>query len=439
MRDEQGHRLLGATSTAVDHFDRAVRAFTLGYRDALGLFDAAIREAPEFAMAHIGKTWVLMHSNDPTMIVAARPIISAVRALPLNQREQAHLAALEHALEGNRTSGEAILDRHLMHYPFDLVAHFAALRLSESVGRFASVGDRSARALPLWSKTQPSYGILRAMYAFGLEEGGDYVRSENVARSAAELEPDCYWVHHAISHVKEMTGRPDEGLEWISSHEPHWSTPDHAARVHIWWHRALFHIELDQVAEALAMYDGPILATQKVLGQSLTNASALLWRLESLGCQTGDRWKHLAALWETHADGRLSAFTDIHAAMAEIGAGQTAALEHRLSVMRSTAADGSERAPVYRDVGIPAVQGLAAFHRGDFARATEILLPVRVDLWKIGGSKAQRDVIDWTLTEAAVRSGDRNVALAMAHERLATRPASVPNRSWLRRAEAIPV
>jgi hypothetical protein len=85
----------------------------------------------------------------------------------------------------------------------------------------------------------------------------------------------------------------------------------------------------------------------------------------------------------------------------------------------------------------PDSRGLAAFQRGAYAEALELLLPVRVDLWQIGGSHAQRDVIDWTLTEAAVRAGQRDVALSLAHERLATRPRSAPNRRFLRHAEAI--
>jgi hypothetical protein len=66
-----------------------------------------------------------------------------------------------------------------------------------------------------------------------------------------------------------------------------------------------------------------------------------------------------------------------------------------------------------------------------------LLLPVRFDLWQIGGSHAQRDVVDWTLTEAAVRAGQRDVALSLAHERLAPRPRSAPNRRFLRQADAI--
>jgi hypothetical protein len=67
----------------------------------------------------------------------------------------------------------------------------------------------------------------------------------------------------------------------------------------------------------------------------------------------------------------------------------------------------------------------------------ERLLSARFDLWQIGGSRAQRDVVDWTLTEAAVRAGQRDVALSLAHERLASRPRSAPNRRFLRAAEAI--
>ncbi|HEU0157041.1 MAG TPA: tetratricopeptide repeat protein, partial [Stellaceae bacterium] len=91
----------------------------------------------------------------------------------------------------------------------------------------------------------------------------------------------------------------------------------------------------------------------------------------------------------------------------------------------------------YRTVAIPIVEGLVAFHRGAWAEAVELLLPVRIDLWQIGGSHAQRDVVNWTLTEAAIRAGQRDVALSLAHERLASRPRSAPNRRFLREAAAI--
>jgi hypothetical protein len=304
------------------------------------------------------------------------------------------------------------------------------------LGRFHCVRDRSARALPQWSAEQPGYATLLAFHGFGLEEAGDYARAEDESREAAALEPLSFWPHHTVAHVMEMTGRPEDGLGWMAAREALWSSPEHLNQVHIWWHKALFHLELGDDEGALAVYDGPIRATQRPLCLSLTNASALLWRLDSLGCDIGGRWQELAELWQGHADGKCLVFGDIHAAMAELRAGREALVEKRLAAMRETAANGVEAAPLYRAVGVPVVEGLVAFHRGAWAEAVEKLLQTRFDLWQIGGSHAQRDVIDWTLTEAAIRARHRGVALSLAHQRLATRPRSAPNRRFLERAAA---
>jgi hypothetical protein len=150
-----------------------------------------------------------------------------------------------------------------------------------------------------------------------------------------------------------------------------------------------------------------------------------LWRLDTLGCELGDRWQEPATLWEGHADGKCLVFTDIHAAMAELGSGQDALVERRLAAMRETAGSDAEAA------------ALLAFHPGAYDDTVALLLQTRVNLWQIGGSHAQRDVIDWTLTEAAVRAGQREVAVSLAYERVSRRPRSVPNRRFLRSAEAI--
>ena len=438
IQDAQGHYLSGATEAAVTTYDQAVRAFNLVHGDAIGLFDAARDAAPDFAMAYMGKAWVFAVANDPGLLTGARTLVETARRMRLNEREQAHLAALSHLVQGARAAAVAVLDRHLMHYPFDLVAHQGAALTDGFLGRFPWIRDRSARALPFWSKDQPGYGTLLAFHAFGLEEAGDYTRAEDESRAAAELEPLSFWPHHTVAHVMEMTGRPEDGLRWMKAREPLWSTPSHLNQVHIWWHKALFHLELGQYEAALALYDGPMRATQRPVALSLTNATALLWRLDALGCDTGDRWRDLAASWEGHADGKCLVFTDIHAAMAELRSGQETLVERRLEAMRETAASGVEAAGLYRTVGVPVVEGLAAFHRGAWAEAVELLLPVRFDLWQIGGSHAQRDVVGWTLTEAAVRANQRDVALSLAYERLGARPRSAPNRRFLRHAEAVP-
>jgi len=436
-QDAQGHHLSGATEAAVTTYDAAVRAFNLVHGDAIGLFDAARQAAPDFAMAHLGKAWVFAVANDPDLLTQAKTLVESARPMPLNEREQAHLAALSHLVQGARAAAVAVLDRHLMRYPFDLVAHQGAALADGFLGRFPWVRDRSARALPFWSKDQPGYGTLLAFHGFGLEEAGDYTRAEDESRAAADLEPLSFWPHHTVAHVMEMTGRPEDGLGWMAAREALWSTPSRMNQVHIWWHKALFHLELGQYDAALALYDGPMRATQRPVALSLTNATALLWRLDTLGIDIGDRWLEQAALWQGHADGKCLVFADIHAAMAELRSGQEALVERRIEAMRETAASSVDAAGLYRTVGIPLVEGLAAFHRGAYAEAVELLLPVRFDLWQIGGSHAQRDVVDWTLTEAAARAGQRDIALSLAHERLATRPRSAPNRRFLRHAEAI--
>ena len=436
-QDAQGHDLSGATAEAAGAYDEGARAFNLVHGDAIGLFDTARQTAPQFAMAHLGKAWVLALANDPGLMTQAEALVEIARPLPLNDREQAHLAALSHLIHGARAAAVAVLDRHLMRYPFDLVAHQAAALADGFLGRFHWVRDRSARALPLWSKNRPGYGTLLAFHGFGAEEAGDYARAEDESRAAAELEPLSFWPHHTVAHVMEMTGRPEDGLGWMAAREALWATPGHPNQVHIWWHKALFHLELGQYEAAVTVYDGPIRATQRPLALSLTNATALLWRLDVLGYDIGGRWRELAALWEGHADGKCLVFGDIHAAMAELGSGHEVLVERRLEAMRKTAMSEVEAAGLYRTVGIPVVGGLTAFHRGAYAEAVELLLPTRFDLWRIGGSHAQRDVVGWTLTEAAVRAGRRDIALSLAHERLGARPRSAPNRRFLSHAENI--
>jgi tetratricopeptide (TPR) repeat protein len=432
--DAQGHVLSGATPESAALYDQAVRAYNLVYGDAVGLFEAARQAAPDFAMAHLGKAWLFALAFDPGLALQARALLDSARSLTLNEREHAHLAAVTQAVAGARAAAVAGLDRHLMQFPHDLLAHQAANLMDGFLGRFPWIHRRAARALPFWSPDQPGYATMRAFHGFGLEEAGDYARAEDESRMAAELEPHSFWAHHTVAHVMEMSGRPEDGLGWMAAREPLWSSPEHPNRVHIWWHRSLFHIELGQYDAALALYDGPIRETQRPLGVSLTNASALLWRLDLLGCDLGDRWPELAALWQDHADGACLPFGDIHAAMAELRSGQEANVERRLAWMRETAASDAAQAACYREVGIPIVEGLFAFHRGDYAQVVATLQPVRYEVWRIGGSHAQRDIVDWTLTEAALRADMRDVALSLTHERLASRPRSVVNRRFLQRA-----
>lgn len=437
LKDAQGHALTSATPEAVQHYDAAVAAYNQAYGDAMGGFNAAIAVAPEFVMPRLAKGWLLSQSRDPLIVPKAQDELHAAVALPMNEREQGHAAALAKAVEGARFSAVGLLDRHLMRFPFDTLAHQIALLSDLALGRSRWMRDRLGRAMPLWSKDIPGHAPMQTFHAFGLEENGHYAWAEDLARMASETIPNSYFVHHTVTHVMEMTGRPEDGVGWMAAREPLWASGAHPNRDHIWWHKALYHLDLGQHEAALAIYDGPFLASEKALAISLTHASALLWRLDTLGVDVANRWQALLKRWDGHADGRCLAFADLHAIMAELRSGQEAAAERRLGAMREAAAGTDEGAPVYRDAGVPFAEGLIAFHRGQYGVALEHMLPTRFAIWQVGGSHAQRDVFDWTIAEAAVRSGVRDVAVSLANERLTLKPRSHINRRFAQKAEAI--
>jgi tetratricopeptide (TPR) repeat protein len=434
ITDAHANPLTGATAEAAGRFDAAVEAFNVYRGDPVALLDEAIALAPRFAMAHIMKAWAFALATEPEAAAAARGIVATARALPLSEREGGHVAALDALLAGEWTAAGLALDHHLMRHPRDMVALQAGHLIDFVRADARNRRNRIARALPAWTPGVPGHSIVLGMYAFGLEECGDYARAEAAGREATALQPlDC-WAHHAVAHVMEMQGRAADGIGWMLTREPHWSGDGNFFKVHNWWHKALFHIEIEEPHAAIALFDEELRRDASTVAVDLVDASALLWRLHSAGHDVGERWSDVAAGWDAHADGRLYPFNDWHAAMAYLGAGREDAVERLVRLARENAASGSEVAGWARATGLPLIEGFRDFARGNYAEAVEKLHRGRIIANSFGGSHAQRDVIDWTLTEAAIRAGMRETAEALANERLAVRPHSPVNRDFLARA-----
>lgn len=432
--DRQGNGLSGATPAAIEHYDQAVEAFNIYRGDPVALVDSAIAQAPDFAMAHILKAYLYGLATEPEATAEAQSIAATVKSLAMNEREQSHIAALDHLLQGNWTKAAVALDYHNIRYPRDLVALQCGHLMDFYRANARDLRDRIARALPQWSPAVPGYPIVLGMHAFGLEESGDYAQAEERGRQAIDLQPlDC-WAHHAVAHVMEMQGRAQDGIGWMIAREPHWSGDDNFFKVHNWWHRALYHLDLGQAEQAIALYDGPIREERSTVALDMVDASALLWRLHLSGHDVGERWQELSEAWDQHADGRLYAFNDWHAVMAHLGAGRESEVERITAALRGNADPTAETAGWARDTGLALVEGFTAFWRGDHQSAVERLHGARFIVNRFGGSHAQRDIIDWTLTEAALRGGLKDVAEAMAQERLALKPHSPVNRGFLKRA-----
>lgn len=435
-RDRQGLALSGASAAAAEDYAEAVVAFNIYRGDPLGRLDRALAEAPGFAMAHLFKAWLYALATEPAANAVAAELLDATRGLPMDARERSHAAALALLLGGEWTAAGDALARHSAEWPRDLVALQAGHLIDFFRADARDLRDRVARALPAWPADLPGRSVVLGMHAFGLEEAGDYARAEEAGRAALDVEPQDAWAHHAVAHVMEMQGRAGEGLGWMAAREPWWTGDDAFFQAHNWWHRALYHLDLGDVGAALALHDGPIEAALGGLAINLVDASALLWRVDLAGGDVGDRWARLAAAWDVHADGRTYPFNDFHAAMAYLGAGRDADVARLLAAFRD-AAEAPETARWARGVALPLVEGFAAFRAGAYARAAELLFPARRIVGAFGGSHAQRDVIDWTLTEAAIRGRLPRLAEALANERLALKPHSPLNRGFLARARAI--
>lgn len=380
-----------------------------GARD---LFDAAVVRPPDCAMAHLAKAWRFALATEPEAPEAVRGILAGLDGRALDDRAAGHMAALRAVPAGDWTRGARAMGVHSLRFPRDLTALQAEHMLDVLRVDARTLRDRIARALPHWHGA-PGRGFVQGMHAFGLEETG--------APAAAEA-----------------AGR-----------EAHWAPEDNFLKVHNGWRRALCHIELDAPAAALTLFDGPIeggpIGDGSIGGgpagggasaQDQIDAAALLWRLDLIGVEVGDRWAKVSAAWEAHADGRLYPFNDLHAAMAYLGAGRGDKVEALLT--RMAAADGSETAAWIAATGRPLVEGFAAFRAGRHREAAQRLWSARHIVNAFGGGHAQRDVIDWTLTEAALRGGPAEMAEALARERRALRPHSPVNRAWLHRAQALP-
>lgn len=294
ITDQQGNRLSGATVQAAEHYNEAQTSFALYRGDPLGVVDRAIEAAPDFAMAHILKAYMVGLATEPAANDYGKAIVDKLSTLRLDDRETSHVHALDLMLHGQWTAAAQALDMHNVSYPLDIVAIHGGHLMDFYRACARNLRDRMARVLPAWSPDIPGYPVLLGMYAFGLEEAGDYARAEENGRRAIELEPMDSWAHHAVAHVMEMQGRAEDGLEWMTTREPYWADDDNFFKVHNWWHKAVYLVELGRGDEALALYDSAIRANQSQIALELVDASAMLWRLHLAGVDVGNRWSEVA-------------------------------------------------------------------------------------------------------------------------------------------------
>ena len=164
-----------------------------------------------------------------------------------------------------------------------------------------------------WPQDRPGWGYVQGMYAFGLEENGQYAEAEDRARAALADNARDVWAVHAMAHVYEMEGAPHDGVEFLARTVENWGGSYFA--VHNWWHRALYHLELGALDEALALYDGPIRRTRSTEWLDIVDAASLLWRLHLFGVDVEGRADVLADDVLPLVGRPVYVFNDWHAVM----------------------------------------------------------------------------------------------------------------------------
>jgi tetratricopeptide (TPR) repeat protein len=322
----------------------------------------------------------------------------------LKDEKHPHVAAIGAAVDGDLARACRVYDRILEEQPGDLLALAVAQVFDYYLGNPQSLLARSAKAL----RARPDHHAVLSMHAFALEECGDYARAEALGRRALELEPLDLRAHHAVAHVMEMQGRFEEGVRWMGGRSRWWRDAGPAS-THLWWHLALYHVEVGRPAHALAIYE------RRMQGDGLSeliDASALLWRLHLQGIELQSSFQVLAARWSPYAEDAHCAFNDLHAMMAFVGAGRWDCVQRLLAAQEQRA---RRRWGANHDmtqlVGLPACRALAAFGRGDYPAAERLLRALPPVAHRIGGSHAQRDVLLLTRFAALRNRGQSPISI----------------------------
>jgi hypothetical protein len=437
--DRRGMEMTGSAET-VALFDRAVDHLVRFQAEVVDAVAEAAGADPGCAMARVFGAYLALMSTEEGAVAAARDALGPAGAddSPLLPRERAHLAAARRWAAGDMAGAGAMLAEISVQHPRDLLALAVGHQVDFFSGDAVTLRDRIGRALGAWHDDDPQLGFLQGMYAFGLEECNLYGLSADVGRSAVERNPDDVWGIHAVVHTHEMQGQIPEGIRFMRDRESDWQAGNFM-NVHNSWHYALYLLQGNDVPGALAVYDRFLHhAGSEDVALELLDATALLWRLQLEGISVGGRWQPLAEAWARLLTPGYYPFNDMHAIMAFVGTGELARAQEIVTALERVAAEGDRATTGWQmtaAVGLPVCRSLLHFGRGSYQDVLDDLLPIRTRVHEFGGSHAQRDAVERTLLEAAIRAGRTDLALALVSERLSVRECNT--YAWSKRARLL--
>jgi tetratricopeptide (TPR) repeat protein len=420
FEDQRGIEFTAASEAAVQAFDKTIEAYLSLSLEAGPRLKAVFEADPDMIMAHCLKGYFFLLMGSGPLIARAQKALeqATASAITASPREQEHVKALGLWCDDRPAAAGIVWEQILADYPRDVLAmrlaHHAHFYAGDGNAMLASL-DRTGRD---WAEGDAGYGYVLGMRAFANEESGHYDIAETTGRHAVEVEPDNPWAIHAVAHIMEMQDRHREGISWIKAHEPHWVGANNF-RYHLWWHRALMHLDQGDSEQALKLYDDVLWDEESDEYLDLCNDVALLSRLEFQGVDVGDRWLPLAEKIKGRTTEHILSFIDAHFAVALMAAGDKVGADELVNTINDKGGD------LRRDVGHPLCVAMVAYRSGDHQLASAELQRIEGTIYKVGGSHAQRDLFKQIMIEATIKSGD----LTRAREHLEARTKTAPNNA----------
>ncbi len=413
-----------ATAEAQGNWNRMATSFLAHGAAAPEHLRRVLEREPEAALPLAAEgLFCLMLGRRETAAAAGASASAARRALDLAgapPRAAAWVEALEGWLDGSPGAALFHLEGVLAVNPADTltakVVHAIRFMMGDASGMRRSI----ERALAGHDGDHPLRGYALGCHAFALEETGDYAAAEAAGRAGLDLAADDAWGLHAVAHVHDMTHRPRAGIALLERNDGAWSHCNNF-RFHVWWHKALLHLDLGDYDRALSLYDTRIRTEKTDDYRDLANAASLLVRLELDGVDVGQRWGELADIAENRVDDGCLVFADLHYMLALTGDTRRDAAGRLMAQVAASGAATTEQGRVAAHPGLAAAEGLAAFGEGCHARAFDRLCAARAHMPTIGGSHAQRDVFERITVDAGIRAGRLEAASAILDSRTALR------------------
>jgi tetratricopeptide (TPR) repeat protein len=383
------------------------------------LLRRALTADPGFALGHavlalLGREWGIEVDVDAALAAAHRFQAGS------DEREQRFIDVATARVRDPGASSAASLLHYINAYPEDALA----VSIAVPTIAFGGATELPAEAWSLIDALAPTYRNdwwYLGLRAFFLQEQERWQEAMFLAERSLALEPAAGHAVHARAHVHYETGDHRAGLTWLdrwiagcgarSSHRAHFS-----------WHAALHELSLGDREAVLRRYRAQ-LAPPRVGGmRALVDSAALLWRARMIGMSDlADAAAALSVAPRAVLAEPPTPFAGLHVAVALAAAGSG----DRLVGLRRYAE--RQRNPAFPEVIAPLCEALGALLAADHAAAYRILGELRgVD--RVGGSAAQREIIEETALFCAVAAGDSDAARQVLTARLDRRDSVLDRR-----------